>query len=94
MPRKAKNTPVESVVGTIREVRVEPRPRRDPLISLLVSLRAEDGGRGEWCRVAASLAPRLLALHERESLVGLQRCLQLDAEGNVVALQSVATSAP
>jgi hypothetical protein len=87
MPRKTKHTPVETVVGTIREVRVEPRPRRDPLISLLVSLRAADGGRDEWCRVAAPLAPRLLAVHERESLVGLYRSLQLDAEGCVVAMQ-------
>jgi len=87
MPRKLKRAPVETVVGTIREVRVEPRPRRDPLISLLVSLRAEDGGRDEWCLVATPLAPRLLALHERESLVGLRRRLQLDAQGHVVALQ-------
>ena len=86
MPRKPKHAPVESIVGTIREVRVEPRPRRNPLISLLVSVRPEDGGSDEWCVVAASLAPRLLALHERESLVGLPRSLQLDREGCVVAL--------
>lgn len=86
MPRKPKRAPVESIVGTIREVRIEPRPRREPLISLLVSLRTEDGGGDEWCRVSGPLAPRLLALHEQESLIGLRRSLQLDADGNVVAV--------
>ena len=76
--------PVDELVGTIMDVRIDERPRRDPLISLLITERDGTGQNDAWYTVLPALGVRLLALAEKDPLKGSERTFRLDPQWTIV----------
>ena len=92
MPRKKAKGPPERIVGLIESVRVEERPRRDPLVSLLITVVGGDGTGDGWFLVDPPLGVRLLALAEKEPLLGATRQFTIDDAGTIISVLVVPAS--
>lgn len=76
--------PVDELVGTIMDARIDERPRRDPLISLLITERCGTGQNDAWYTVLPALGVRLLSLAEKDPLKGSERTFRLDLQWTIV----------
>ena len=59
-------------------MRIDERPRRDPLISLLFTELDGTGTNDAWYTVHPALGVRLLVLAEKDPLKGSERTFRLD----------------
>lgn len=76
-------------IGTVHDVRLEPRPGRDPRVSLRVAMVSASGASAGWYPVAPAFAPELWMLHEDHRVVGRRWTLRLDADDCVSALHEI-----